>query len=269
MSRRPLRIGLSAALLHADPERALFKGKTLKYVEQQLSQWVMSEGALAYMIPLPASKDPAALEAFALDLDGLVLQGGVDVAPASYGETPLRPEWAGDPVRDAYEIQLIRAFMQLGKPVLGICRGLQILNVALGGTLYQDINTQLPGSFVHRDWHIYDQNFHYIRIQHPSHLAELYPDTVTARVCSVHHQAVKNLAEPLLAEAHSMDDHVVEAARYAGKAWVYGVQWHPEWHDPNDGALMDGKILLRDFLAAARSRREERSVASATAEEQR
>lgn len=267
MQPRALRIGLSAAILHADPERALFKGKTLKYVEQQLSQWVMSEGALAYMIPLPTASQPLALEAFAQDLDGLVLQGGVDVAPESYGEAPLRPEWSGDRVRDVYEIALINAFVQLGKPVLGICRGLQILNVALGGTLYQDINTQLPGSFIHRDWHIYDQNFHYIRIQHPSHLAELYPDTVTARVCSVHHQAIKQLAEPLVAEAHSMDDHVVEAARHKGKAWVYGVQWHPEWHDPNDGALMDGKILLRDFLAAARDRRDEGLASPSAAEE--
>src|SRR4028119_1894522 len=99
---RPLRIGVSAAFLHADPERALFKGKTLKYVEQQLSQWTMSEGALSYMIPACAIDQPGAVDAFARDLDGLVLQGGVDVAPESYGEVPLQPQWAGDRLRDEY-----------------------------------------------------------------------------------------------------------------------------------------------------------------------
>lgn len=251
----PLRIGLSAGFLHADPQRALFKGKTLKYVEQQLSHWIMSEGALAYLIPSPDRQHAVALDAFALDLDGLVLQGGADVAPESYGETPLQPDWSGDPVRDAYEIALIRAFIELGKPVFGICRGLQILNVALGGSLYQDISTQVAGAFVHRDWHVYDQNFHNIRVHHPSHLASLYPDTATARVCSVHHQAVKEVGQHLQVEARSIDDDVVEALRYTGPSWAFGVQWHPEWHDPNDPALMDGRVLLQDFLTAARKRR--------------
>lgn len=253
----PLRIGLSAAFMHADPQRALFKGKTLKYVEQQLFHWTMSEGALAYMIPSPTRTQAVALDAYAIDLDGLVLQGGADVAPTSYGETPLQPEWSGDPVRDEYEIALAKAFLELGKPIFGVCRGLQLLNVALGGSLYQDIGTQLPGAFVHRDWNIYDQNFHHIRLLHPTHLSALYPNTATARVCSVHHQAIKDLGQGLVAEAFSVDDNIVEAVRLEGPTWAYGVQWHPEWHDPNDNSLMDGRVLLRDFLDAARKRRSE------------
>ncbi|MDX2020013.1 MAG: gamma-glutamyl-gamma-aminobutyrate hydrolase family protein [Deltaproteobacteria bacterium] len=255
----PLRIGLSANLIHADPQRPLFKGKTLKFVEQQLSHWIMTEGALAYMVPLPPSDGQLALEAYVQDLDALVLQGGADVSPASYGELPMRPEWSGDQVRDEYEMALIRMFLQVGKPVLGVCRGLQILNVAMGGSLYQDINTQLEGSRVHRDWEIYDQNFHNIRIVRPSHLAKLYPTTAIGRVCSVHHQAIKALGKGLVVEASSVEDNVVEAVRLTGPTWVYGVQWHPEWHDVNDTSLMDSRPLLRDFLAAAAQRKAARA----------
>ena len=258
---RPLRIGISAAFMHADPERPLFKGKTLKYVEQQLSHWIMSEGALAYMIPAPVTRQAEALDAFAMDLDALVLQGGVDVAPQSYRETPLQPEWAGDKTRDDYEIALFRAFLNARKPVLGICRGLQLLNVALGGSLYQDIATQVPGAFGHRDWNIYDQNFHDIQLKDPTLLSSLYPATTTARVCSVHHQAIKTLAESLVAEAFSVEDDLVEAVRLEGPVWVYGVQWHPEWHDANDPKLMNGRILLGAFFEAARQRRAEDSPA--------
>lgn len=259
----PLRIGLSANFIHADPQRPLFKGKTLKFVEQQLSQWIMNEGALAYMIPSPPPNAALALEAYVHDLDALVLQGGADVSPASYGELPLRPEWAGDQVRDEYEIALIRMFLQLGKPVLGVCRGLQILNVAMGGSLYQDINTQIPESRVHRDWEIYDQNFHNIRLVRPSHLAKLYSTTAIARVCSVHHQGIKALGKGLVVEAHSVDDDIVEAIRLPGPTWVYGVQWHPEWHDANDLSLMDSRPLLRDFLAAATERKNARASTKA------
>lgn len=253
----PLRIGLSANFIHADPSRPLFKGKTLKFVEQQLSQWIMDEGVLAYMIPSPEPGKRLPLESFVHDLDGLVLQGGADVSPSSYGEVPLRPEWSGDRVRDEYEMALIRMFLANSKPVLGVCRGLQILNVAMGGTLYQDIGTQLPGSRVHRDWEIYDQNFHQIHLVRPSHLASLYPDTETAKVCSVHHQSVKTVGHNLIVEGRSADDDVVEALRVDGPTWAYGVQWHPEWHDPNDASLMDGRPLLRDFLAAVARRKDQ------------
>ena len=128
-----LKIGISACFMHADPARPLFTGKTLQYVEQSIAHWVMSTGALAVMIPSPTGatqRGDVTLDHYAHWLDGLVLHGGADVSPLSYGEQPLQERWAGDQIRDEYEIDLVAAFERQGKPVFGVCRGLQLLNVA-------------------------------------------------------------------------------------------------------------------------------------------
>src|SRR4051794_36792949 len=118
-----LKIGFSSCFFHADPQRPVFKGKTLVYLEQSIAHWVMRVQAVAFMIP-PIGHDSAVrLDDLVREMDGLVLQGGSDVSPRSYGETPLKPEWSGDAIRDAYEVALTRTFMSQGKPVLGICRG--------------------------------------------------------------------------------------------------------------------------------------------------
>jgi len=88
------KIGISACFFHADPQRPVFKGKTLLYLEQSIAQWVMAEGAQAWMVPATAAGSPVTLKDLVTELDGLVLQGGSDVAPKSYGETPLKPEWS-------------------------------------------------------------------------------------------------------------------------------------------------------------------------------
>jgi putative glutamine amidotransferase len=95
-------------------------------------------------MPTASSRAARSTGHYAEALDGLVLQGGNDLAPESYGETPMHPDWTGDRVRDRYEMELVEAFIAAGKPVFGICRGLQLLNVMHGGTLYQDIPTQRP-----------------------------------------------------------------------------------------------------------------------------
>ena len=100
-----LKIGISACFMHADPARALFTGKTLQYVEQSIAHWIMSTGALAVMVPSPTGatqRGDVTLDHFAQWLDGLVLHGGADVSPLSYGEQPLQEKWAGDKVRDDY-----------------------------------------------------------------------------------------------------------------------------------------------------------------------
>ncbi|MFN3565644.1 MAG: gamma-glutamyl-gamma-aminobutyrate hydrolase family protein [Burkholderiaceae bacterium] len=256
MARRP-HVGISACFFHPDAQRPVFTGKTLQYVEQSIVHWVQSAGAIAFVIPSPdgpTRRGDVTLAEYADVLDALVLEGGSDMWPGSYGEQPLRPEWNGDRVRDEYEIALTRAFVARGKPVLGVCRGLQVLNVAFGGTLYQDIATQVPGALKHRDAALYDRNFHAIEFVAGTRLARLYRGNPRATVNSVHHQAIKDLAAEFTVEARCPDDGIVEAIRWTGPSYVAGVQWHPEFHDWKDPAVLDGDPLLRDFVAAIRAR---------------
>jgi putative glutamine amidotransferase len=249
-----LKIGISACFMHPDPGRQHFAAKTLQYVEQSIAHWVMSTGALAVMIPSPdgpTRRGDVALADYAQWLDGLVLHGGADLSPLSYGEQAIDPRWAGDKLRDDYEIELVRAFERHGKPVFGVCRGLQLLNVAFGGTLYQDIQTQRPHARVHRDAAVYDGNFHTIATQPGTRLAQLYRSG-PYKVNSIHHQAVKDLAPEFVVEAISEDDGIVEAIRRPGadRPFLAAVQWHPEFHRPGADTL-DDAALLQDFLAAA------------------
>lgn len=251
----PLRLGFSACFMHRDPKRPLFKDKTLLYLEESLAHWILSEGVLAFLIPTVGVTSRLKLSDIVGDLDGLVLQGGSDVSPETYGEKPLRPEWSGDAVRDRYEIELVKECRNQGKPVLGICRGAQLLNVAYGGTLYQDIQTQIPKARIHRDWDIYDQNFHEVAFEAGSSLAKLYPGKTTVKVNSIHHQAVKELGKGLRIEAKAKEDGMVEAIRAEGDYYAFAFQWHPEFHDPKDSSLLDCKPMLREFLSAAKHRR--------------
>jgi putative glutamine amidotransferase len=183
----------------------------------------------------------------------------------------MRPEWRGDRIRDEYEIALLRAFIAAGKPVLGICRGLQVINVAFGGTLYQDIATQVPAAIEHRNRRLYDQNFHTVEVVPGTRLAELYPHpgfTAPDRplphqvVNSVHHQSIKDLAPYFNVEARCPNDGVIEAIRYDPtrgpvKSYLAAVQWHPEFHDWNNASILPGDPLLAEFLNAARAARGE------------
>jgi putative glutamine amidotransferase len=246
----PLKLAVSACFFHADPTRPIFTGKTLQYIEQSVAHWVMSQGDLAVMVPAP--EQAPRLAEYARWLDGLVLMGGSDLWPGSYGETPLQERWSGDRVRDEYEIALARAFVAEGKPVFGVCRGLQLLNVAFGGTLYQDIATQRPEARAHRDAALYDRLFHRIEFEPGTRLAGLYAGQRGATVNSVHHQGIKDLARDFTIEARCPDDGTIEAVRWRGDAaYVAAVQWHPEFHPgKSEPDLIDDAPLLADFRAA-------------------
>ena len=250
-----LKIGLSACFQHADPARPLFTGKTLQYVEQSIAHWLMSAGAMVVMVPCPTgetARGDVTLDHYAEWLDGIVMHGGADVWPGNYGEEPLREEWVGDRVRDLYDLAVVKAFAQVGKPIFGVCRGLQLINVAFGGALYQDIETQHPGAQQHRNATTYDQHFHDIQILPDSHLAKLYPNMPRARVNSVHHQGIKRVAPEFVVEALSEPDGVPEAIRLQpapGRGYIAATQWHPEFHKQGSDTL-DDTAILNDFLSA-------------------
>jgi putative glutamine amidotransferase len=261
----PLLIGVSSRIHHPSEQSRPLGGvytKTLHYLEQSVANWIISRNVLVFMIPAVESsglvkRSEMRLYHYAEALDGLVLQGGADVSPPTYGETPQAPEWEGDKVRDRYEIELFEAFVGKGKPVLGICRGCQLINVAFGGTLYQDIATMVPNAAIHRDTDRYEQAHHPVSFVPDSRLAKLYPGKPEAMINTIHHQAVKKLGRGLLVEAKSVPDGLVEAVRWRGPSYVLGVQWHPEFMHaagPQEGHL-DGTPILNEFLEAARERK--------------
>lgn len=255
-TERALRIGVSARLLHQAPQELGFRNKILQYIEQSLAHWIMEHGAVAFMVPAVAhdSKHAARhlkVEQVVQELDALVLQGGADVAPQTYGQTPMDPRWQGDVVRDRYELALLRTFIAQKKPVLGVCRGAQLLNVAFGGTLYQDIATQCPAAHAHVDTELYDQLEHDVTFLQGTVLTKLYPSASQLRVTSIHHQAVDQLGKGMVVEAVSTLDGMVEAIRWTGDTYARGVQWHPEFHHGRD-ALADSSPIMLDFLEASR-----------------
>ncbi|WP_119354345.1 gamma-glutamyl-gamma-aminobutyrate hydrolase family protein [Azohydromonas sediminis] len=271
----PLLIGISARIYYPAAPVLDIGGvftKTLHYLEQSVAHWVMSRHVLAVMIPAVdadsiVKRRDISLRRYADMLDGLVLQGGNDIAPETYGETPIDPRWQGDRVRDRYEMQLLEAFIEVGKPVLGICRGHQLINVAFGGTLYQDIATQLPQAIAHHDAELYERRLHAVNLVQGTRLAQLYPGTLQAAINSIHHQAVKDLGRNLVAEAIAVPDGLVEAIRWRGPSYVFGMQWHPEFMalETLHEEQLDGRPILADFLDAVRERKKRTHAGAAPA----
>jgi putative glutamine amidotransferase len=185
---------------------------------------------LAVPTMLSAERAGAALAA----VRGLVLTGGEDVAPDRYGAPPHPRLGEVDPIRDAAELALIATARARRLPILAICRGIQILNVALGGTLYQDLDSERPGPVAHSD----EAGRHAVRVEPGSLLARTL-GAPAAHVNSRHHQAIRDLAPGLKAVAWA-DDGVIEGAEPsdANASWMVAVQWHPE--DLTERALFEG-----------------------------
>lgn len=212
--------------------------------EQKDSLWMLpgyfdgllAAGALPVMLPLTA--DAAALAQLAALCGGFLFTGGQDVQPSLYKEEALPLTGEVCPARDAMETALLRLALAQDKPVLGICRGIQFLNAALGGTLWQDLPAQHPSDVVHHQAPPYDA---------PAHTVTLVPGTPLQTLLGVrelpanscHHQGVKTLAPGLRAMAHAPDG-LVEAVYRPDRRFVWAVQWHPEFNyqvEPSSRAI--------------------------------
>ncbi len=180
------------------------------------------------------------LRAWFESLDGLVLTGGGDIAPGRYHARP-GPRLSGvDPERDDLEITLVRWAIEAGKPILGICRGHQVLNVALGGSLMQDIRTHAPHAGRHEPARGHSAVWHPVHVRSDSLLCKWIGRT-RLTTNSYHHQAVSALGQGLLVSA-AAEDGIVEGIELAGHPFALGVQWHPErmLEDPSSRALFAG-----------------------------
>jgi putative glutamine amidotransferase len=220
--QRPV-IGLCTALERArwsvwDQQAVILP---LNYIEE-----VHRAGGLAVMLPPDPQLVEHADEALEL-LDGLLLAGGADIDPASYGQTPHAETQDSVPERDAFEIALTRAAIERDLPLLGICRGMQLINVALGGTLNQHLPEHLGHEQHRRVIGTFDGSEHDVEVIDGT----LAMDVIGAGVHgtkSHHHQGVERLGEGLRVGARSPLDGLVEAVELPDRSFVLGVQWHPE-----------------------------------------
>ncbi len=221
--------------------------------------WVMSQrfilaptmaGGVPWMIPLLEHEED--LRPIYDRLDGVLIPGGADVDPSIYGEARHEACEVSDTPRDRVELQLIRWALDDGKPVLGICRGIQLINLAAGGTLYQDLGAQFEGSVKHD--YFPGQGFardaltHDVVVDEGSRLASIF-GAGRLHVNSMHHQAIKDLGAGLVVTARSAEDGVIEGIEVPSHPFMVGVQWHPEALSPNDEVT---RVLFSEFVAAAR-----------------
>jgi putative glutamine amidotransferase len=175
---------------------------------------------------LPIVEDSNTIKEQIEVIDGLVLSGGEDVSPNLYHEEPGPKLGKTSPERDHYEVQLIQSAIERKKPILAICRGLQLLNVVFGGTLYQDIPSSIPSSLSHNQSESADFPTHKVTLQKNSKLHRILGEEGFL-TNTIHHQAIKDLAFGLVASAHSPDG-LIEGVESENDLFILGVQWHPE-----------------------------------------
>lgn len=213
-------------------------GVTPLYDDKLQSIWMLPayleliEAAGGLPIVLPLEKDDADIPQLLRLCDGILLTGGHDVNPKYYGEDKFPACGEPNNNRDAMELEILAECMELDMPTLAICRGLQLMNVALGGTLYQDLSSQRRGCLDHKMNPPYYLEQHAINIDPKQPLGRLLREE-SMGVNSYHHQAIKELADELIPMATATDG-IVEAAYLPKKRFMWGVQWHPEYSFERD-----------------------------------
>jgi len=248
-------IGITATLkedVDAIAERPLGK-----FVRADLDYVEGVAGAGGAPVVLPPTGDEGAGEAVIQSLDGLLLSGGSDLDPGYYGEEPVPELGVTLPERDAFEMALVGLALRRGMPVFGICRGMQVLHVALGGPLYKDLPSQREQDpLKHRQDTPKWQPTHEVRVSEGSYIAEVI-GRESVKVNSYHHQGIRDLAEGLIVTGRSSDG-VIEAveAEDLSERWLLGVQWHAEamrGAGPQQESLFDAHVSAAEGHALRRA----------------
>jgi putative glutamine amidotransferase len=226
-------------------DRRVFDGMAVHQANDEYITAV-KDGVGALPLVIPSTATPLGIADILMAVDGLLFTGAPsNVAPRHYGGS-ARPGTELDEIRDATSLPLLRAATLAGKPLLAICRGFQELNVALGGSLHQHVH-ELAGRLDHRERQNVSRDAEYA----PAHSIAIVPDGVLARlsrlnqamVNSLHHQGIDRLAPGLKAEATAPDGQIEAVSLPGSKAFLLGVQWHPEWgfaDDPLSRAIFAG-----------------------------
>jgi len=239
-------IGISPCISYADdPQREFNKKTEIHYIQLHYMDLVRNGGGLPVILPLISDEEEAF--GFAQKLDGIILTGGpADVDPALYGEENTDSKFL-DPKRDAAELMLVHAARKEGTPLLGVCRGIQIMNAALGGKNIQDIASTVENCLNHP---ITDKKevFHEVDFVGDSFLTEIFGHVKT-RVNSSHHQSV-DIPAPGLTVIAQAPDGVIEAVQNFDDYFTVGVQWHPERMQSTPGMVELSKHFIR--MAAER-----------------
>lgn len=235
-------IGISGSLFTI--ESGALKGRERAFVGQDYVQAISQAGGVPIILPVINSED--AISKYVELIDGLVLSGGYDVHPHFYGEEPHPLLDASYPDRDDFEIKLTHLTQQVRKPILGICRGLQILNVAFGGTLYQDLTLHSSDTLQHNQK---------VRIDHPIHTVKLEEGTILREIMnqssigtnSLHHQSIRLLANGFIVNARTTDG-IIEGIEKMDESFILAIQWHPELMYERDEKMFQ---LFHAFIRAS------------------
>ncbi|MGX7092637.1 gamma-glutamyl-gamma-aminobutyrate hydrolase family protein [Hutsoniella sourekii] len=218
----------------------------VNYSPRSLSRAIERAGGLPLIIPI--SHRRSSLQYLEI-IDGLLLAGGQDVSPLFYGEEPRKILGSTSPERDQFELGLIQAAIDRHKAILGVCRGMQLINVALGGTLYQDIDENADFSIQHVQKSMPHYVTHSIRVEAGSHASQSLPRHLL--VNSFHHQAIKDLAPPLKAVAKASDGLIEAIEAVNDQLNILAIQWHPELLFDHDSPSLS---LFEDLVHRSKSK---------------
>ena len=241
MLKKPI-IGISSSVIVDNS--GSFAGYKRAYVNKDYVDAVIRAGGIPLIIPF--STDEEVIISQAQLIDGLILSGGHDIDPYNYGQEPSQKIGETFPERDTYEMILLEESKKRGIPILGICRGFQLINVAAGGTLYQDLSL-IPGNILkHNQVSNPTLKTHKIEIKENSFISSIFGKETM--VNSFHHQAVDKVADDFIVVARASDG-VVEAIEHKTYKFLVAVQWHPEMLAVN---CEKARVLFSKFVEEAK-----------------